>query len=46
MSRACRGLPGLDQITIVFSNDITQTGNNVLQLTADGISSNSAILGL
>jgi len=44
--RACRGLPGLDQITIVFSNDITQTGNNVLQLTADGISSNSAILGL
>jgi len=44
--RACRGLPGLDQITIVFSNDITQTGINTLQLTADGVSSNSAILGL
>jgi len=44
--RACRGLPGLDQITIVFSNDITQTGNNILQLTADGIPSNSVILGL
>ena len=44
--RACRGLPGLDQITIVFSNDVTQTGNNTLQLTADGISSNSVNLGL
>ena len=44
--RACRGLPGLDQVTIVFSNDITQTGINTLQLTADGVSSNSAILGL
>jgi uncharacterized protein (TIGR03437 family) len=44
--RACRGLPGLDQITIVFSNDITQTGSNTLRLTTDGIPSNSAVLGL
>src|SRR4030095_14399553 len=44
--KACRGLPGLDQITIVFSNDVTQTGTNTLQLSADGVSSNSAILGL
>jgi uncharacterized protein (TIGR03437 family) len=44
--KACRGLPGLDQITIVFSDDVTQTGVNSLQINADGISSNPAILEL
>jgi uncharacterized protein (TIGR03437 family) len=44
--RACRGLSGLDQITIVFSNDVTQAGINTIQLTADGTASNVAVLGL
>jgi uncharacterized protein (TIGR03437 family) len=44
--KACRGLSGLDQVTIVFSDDLTQSGVNLLQITADGISSNTTILGL
>jgi len=44
--RACRGLPGLDQITIVFSNEVTQAGVNTLQLAVDGISSNSVTMAL
>ncbi|HEV7681154.1 MAG TPA: CehA/McbA family metallohydrolase [Pyrinomonadaceae bacterium] len=39
--RACRGLPGLDQITIVFSDEATQAGANTLQFIVDGILSNS-----
>lgn len=44
--RACRGLPGLDQVTIVFSDDVTQAGANTFRFTVDGISSNSVILPL
>jgi uncharacterized protein (TIGR03437 family) len=44
--RACRGLPGLDQITIVFSDDVTQAGANTLQFIVDGISSNSVTMPL
>jgi uncharacterized protein (TIGR03437 family) len=44
--RACRGLPGLDQVTIVFSGEITHAGVNTLQFTVDGISSNSVTLSL
>jgi uncharacterized protein (TIGR03437 family) len=44
--RACRGLPGLDQITMVFPDDVANAGINTLIVTTDGISSNTASLGL
>jgi uncharacterized protein (TIGR03437 family) len=44
--RACRGLPGLDQITIVFPDDVANAGINTLIVTTDGVSSNTTALGL
>lgn len=44
--RACRGLPGLDQITIVFPDEITRAGINTVTITTDGVSSNTAGMGL
>ena len=44
--RACRGLPGLDQITIVFPDEVAHVGSNTLVVTTDGVSSNTAALGL
>jgi uncharacterized protein (TIGR03437 family) len=44
--KACRGLPGLDQITLVFPDDVVHAGTNTLVITTDGVSSNAASLGL
>lgn len=44
--RACRGLPGLDQITIVFPDTLAQAAVNTLLITADGVPSNTTALGL
>jgi uncharacterized protein (TIGR03437 family) len=44
--RACRGLPGLDQISISFPDNLPQSVGNTLVITADGVASNTTILGL
>lgn len=44
--RACRGLPGLDQLSIVFPDNLPQSVGNTLVITADGVSSNTTVLGL
>jgi uncharacterized protein (TIGR03437 family) len=44
--RACRGLPGLDQITIVFPDNLGHTGYNSLVISADGVVSNTTVLFL
>jgi uncharacterized protein (TIGR03437 family) len=44
--RACRGLPGLDQITLVFPDDLVHAGVNPVVITTDGVPSNTVSLGL
>lgn len=45
--RACRGLPGLDQINIAIPPNVLATGNaGTLVITADGLSSNAVTLRL
>lgn len=42
--KACRGLPGLDQITIILPRNMTSTGDASLVIQADGVVSNPTSL--
>lgn len=44
--KACRGLPGLDQITIVLPRNLTGTGDSTLVIQVNGVVSNTTILHL
>jgi len=44
--RSCRGLPGLDQITIVVPRSMTGSGDSTLLIQADGVVSNRTLLRL
>jgi uncharacterized protein (TIGR03437 family) len=44
--KSCRGLPGLDQITIALPRLLTPPGSVSLVVTADGVSSNPVTLQL
>jgi uncharacterized protein (TIGR03437 family) len=42
--KQCRGLPGLDQITIVLPRTVTASGDASLMIQADGLTSNATTL--
>jgi uncharacterized protein (TIGR03437 family) len=44
--KSVRGLPGLDQITIVLPRLLSPSGSALLVVTADGVSSNPVTLQL
>ena len=42
--KACRGLPGLDQITIVFPRSVISQGESTLVIKTDGVVSNTTTI--